>query len=287
MKISTYFRSWSLDLNTGEATSRENKLLFLFFLGKKYRRRPSKFEIYDYFVSESHIKYIKNEAKELRSKLKNVNIDVQGKNILDVSGGNGIVLNTFKPFARELVLTEVNDLALGYAREVLKLKTLKFDFDKDNLEKILDKKLVGDNSFPTKFDLILLRACVMFIKDLDLFFVELKKVLAPNGIVYIEKSVWFTLGVALRTQLDDSSYTILRSHKSLENTICRNGFIILNSSIEIDPSMYIFDHDKKIVSRILYLIYENLNIIKFKKNDHLNYRSRFRLRSDFCIKLPK
>ena len=268
MKIKTYFR-----------------YPFLTFMGKKYRRRHKKFQIYDYFVSSSHIEYIKCEARDLQLKLKTLNIDVEGKNILDVSGGNGIVLNHFKPFAQELVLTEVNDLALDYARDILKLKTLKFDFDEENITEVLEKKLASDNNFTAKFDLILLRACVMFIKDLDLFFAELKKVLAPNGVIFIEKSVWFTLGVALRTQIDDSSYAILRAHKALEETINRNGFIVLSSTFEIDPSMYIFDHDKRLMSRLLYVVYENINILKFKKNDHSNYRSRFRYRSDFCFKL--
>jgi hypothetical protein len=285
MRINTYFRTWHLDIENGVAHSSENNFLYLRILGRRFKRRKNKFEIYNYFIEKNHIEEVTKESQNFFKKLNRYNIELKNKTILDVSGGNGTVLNFLRTYAKDAVLTEVNDQALEYARVNLNLKTLKYDFDEAAISYVLTKKHETDKNFPKQFDLILLRACVMFIKDIDSFFKDLKKVMSPDCHIVIEKSVWFTLGVALRTQFDDSSYSILRSHENMEQIILKNGFDIIDSSTEIDPTMYIFDHDKKILWRIMYIVYENFNLLKFKGNDIFNYRSRFRYRSDFYLKI--
>lgn len=254
------------------ATAQPTKIGKMLLSLSKYSK--NEFEIYNYFTDQDHIDWSNQEASEFIQRwqdfykipLSEIN------NILDVSGGNGIVSKRIAEYiSAEITLTEVNDQALGYAKNQLGLKC-------DYLNLNSQEFITG------KFDLVLLRACIMFVDDLDNLCTKLKNVLNPGGRVIIEHSVHPTLGVLLRTQLDDYSYHILRTTENIQETFERSGFRFELMQTEIDPSSYAFDSDYTIKSRLLYAFFENWNLKRLVKRDP-SLRRRDRVRTNLVFTL--
>lgn len=290
MKVRTYFRNYHLNKLTGDAYSQERKIPFLWFVSRKLRRRsPHKvFEIYDYFTSESNVAHSEKEADEVIYELRRLGLYERNMNVLDLSGGNGIVLhrikNDFK--VKHAILTEVNEKALEYARQ-LGLKAMRLDFNEDSVLDIsLDENIIksdNQNVNITKFNLILMRACVMFIRDIDKFFRDLYKIVDSGGKVFVQHSVEFTLGMSLRTQLDDSSYLCLRQPNTIVKSAESAGFKLVRMESEVDNSLYCYENDVILLRRVLHLFFEQINIGKLNKNRLFAWAARDRRRSHFLF----
>lgn len=290
MIIRTYFRNYYLDPSTGDAYSKERRIPPLFFLSRKLRRRPSaeKYDIYDYFTSDSNIAHSKKEADEVISELRRLGLFKEEMNVLDLSGGNGVVLSKIKrEFAtKNAILTEVNKNAIEFAGQ-LGLETIYLEFGKNSVSDILLHKNIIESSksskFVGEFDLILMRACIMFILDIDEFFRDLYSIVGLGGKVFIQHSVEFTLGMSLRTQLDDSSYLILRQPRTIIKSAESAGFRLLHMESEVDESLYCYENDLSIMRRVLHFFFEQLNIGILNKFRLFAWAARDRRRSHFVF----
>jgi SAM-dependent methyltransferase len=285
IKISTYFRNYYLDPTTGDAMSVERSVPPLFFLTKRLRRRKASqtYSIYDYFATKEHELHSILDSKDLVQLLKRMDVNLAG-NVLDISGGNGVVLNELMKLypINQGFLTEVNQMAIDYAIK-LGLHAVKFDFEKDDVSRLVNRFAVSSSEVQIKFDFVLLRACIMFCPNLGQFLEQLNKIMKPNGKVIIQHSVEFTVGMALRTQLDDSSYKILRSTSTVKKEIEVAGFRLNFTEHEIDPTMYVYENDRSVARRFLHVIYEQKMINRLRKSRSYFWAARDRRRNHYLI----
>ncbi len=237
LPITTYKRTWAICKKCGTATSiqRENyPLQFMPIRDLKRSSELSEEKMYDYFIEDIHINWSKAEGERFVGEfIKPFGIDVVGKNLLDISGGNGHFIKEIEKLGCKVTLTEINKKTIEYARKIHGFDVLEYNINSDRLFEKTGRK----------FDLIFARACLMFAKDLNSFAKQLKDSINANGMLVIHRSVVPTLGVMLRTQLDEFSYLVLRESATVIKTFEMNGFKLLEHKLEIDPSLYINDHD--------------------------------------------
>lgn len=157
--------------------------------------------MYDYMASEEHTR--NDEQAESFEKftsriIKKHNIDFNGKRVLDISGGNGNFANKLDGLGARVTMTEYSSVSVEYARKHYGIEAVRFDFQSDCISELLQEK----------YDIVLLRAAIMFCLDISAFIHDLKRILHPGSQVLIVSSVPPSLGVFLRWQFDD--YTYLR-----------------------------------------------------------------------------
>lgn len=275
VKLDTYKHHWIICQKTGNAYSVKKKPGMINRLTQAYKsRKKSSYSIYDYFTSPSHIQWSLEESRKVISEIFNhYKIEPNGKRILDVSGGNGHVANELKKLGAEVVLTEVNDNAIEYARDKLQVETYKFDFQADSLNKVVNGK----------FDVVLLRAALMFCVDLERFLSDLKQLLAPDAIVVMQYCVIPTLGVLLRTQNDEYSYLALYQPETLIQFCERHGLALIACEDEIDADPYVNDHDASRWLTFLRIWYDikGLRVLPFTSK--YPFRARDRRRSNMIL----
>jgi 2-polyprenyl-3-methyl-5-hydroxy-6-metoxy-1,4-benzoquinol methylase len=260
--VSTLFHKWHT-IEDG-AVIKENWVLKTLKKLKVFRK--TQFSVYDYFTSEEHLKWSLQEAEEVSNRVVSLYcLELNGKSILDVSGGNGIVANTLKQrFGCTVVMTEVNSSAIDYSKS-LNIETHFWDFESRTPH------------FEKKFDVIFLRACIMFLSNLDEFLDKLHNLMAVGGIIVIEHSVHPTLGVFLRVQRDPYTYKILRNPEAVTRIAERNSFRLQSLHTEVDPSNYVYDFDRSLSTRILWSLTSFTgagNLLKV--NPQLRRRERIR-----------
>ena len=144
-----------------------------------------------------------------------------------------------------------------------------YDINKDNLF----------NRTGREFDIVFARACIMFAKDLQDFVWQISNVLKPGGKVMINHSVVPTLGVMLRTQLDEYSYHCLRQPQEIIDTFNSSGFGLTYQHDETDESLYVYDHDLLRHWRYLYMYYETKAVKAMEENRLFRWPARDRRRS--------
>ena len=166
---------------------------------EKHNRRHDRIGLFDFFTSNI---------------LQRNGIQLRGKNVLDVSGGNGYFAKQLQDYGGcRVVLTEYNQLSVDYAREKYGLEAVRFDFQKDCISDL----------FSEKFDLVLLRFAIMFCLDPAKFFRDLRRIIHENSLIVIQGSVVPSLGVFLRWEFDDYTYLILYDPDVLINIIKGEG----------------------------------------------------------------
>mgnify|MGYP003412117878 CR=1 FL=1 len=275
VKLDTYKHHWIICQKTGNAYSLKKKPGMINRLLQAYKsRKKSSYSIYDYFTSPSHIQWSLEESQKVISEIFNHHkLEPKGKRILDVSGGNGHVANELKKLGAEVVLTEVNDVAIEYARDQLQVETYKFDFQADSLDKVVTGK----------FDIVLLRAAIMFCVDMERFLVNLEKLLKPGAVVVFQYCVIPTLGVLLRTQNDDYSYLALYQPETLIQFCDGHGLRLVTRDDEVDSDPYVVDHDANRRLTFLRTWYEikGLQVLPFKSK--YPFRARDRRRSNMIM----
>lgn len=235
--------------------------------------------IYDYFVTQDHIDWSIQNAKEFeKTIIKNYQIELKDKHVLDISGGNGHCLKYFiDKYKCDGVLTEFNKRAIKYASEQLNLKTQYYDFSVHEPTSIFKEK---------KFDIIFMRACIMFVSELDKTIIGLKKILKDGGLLIIQNSIIPTLGVILRTQFDEYNFLSLYSSQFLTKTLEKNDFTLLQIRRNPDFSLYVSDFHKYPIEKKLLLYYEHL-ATKENSLNSFNFIARDRRRYDFVFKNEK
>lgn len=275
IKLDTYKHYWILCQETGNAYSIKKKPGVINRLMQSYKsQKNNSYSIYDYFTSPSHIQWSLEESRKVINEIFNRHkIDPKGKRILDVSGGNGHVADELKKLGADVILTEVNDQAIEYARNHLQVETCKFDFQADSLDKVVNGK----------FDIVLLRAAIMFCVDMERFLADLEKLLKPGALVVFQYCVIPTLGVLLRTQNDDYSYLALYQPEMLIQFGSGHGLHLVTREDEIDSDPYVVDHDANRKLTFLRIWYEikGLQVLPFKSK--YPFRARDRRRSNMIM----
>jgi len=233
-------------------------------------------KIYDYFTNENHIKLSKEDALEFNQNvLEKYSIDINNKKILDISGGNGHFIKYFQDkYNCDCTLTEYNKNALEYASSTLNIKTQYYDFTKHKFTDFFDNN---------QFDVIFIRASIMFMDDLSTVLEDLSTVLKDDGIIIINYSVTPTLGTILRTQFDEYNYKHLYSKTFIVETLERYGFNSIGLSRNYDFSMYINSLDSFPMERIITRWYE-LKALKNKFIYQNEFTARDRRRYDMVFR---
>ena len=200
---------------------------------------------------------------------------MQGKTILDVSGGNGHFIQEFKKLGADVSLTEINDPSIDYAKKTHGMKVFKFNFNTDSIKEVIKEK----------FDIVMLRAAIMFCKDLRVHVKDLKSIINPGGLVVVNHSVIPTLGVILRTQVDEFSYFSLRSPEQVIRHFEEEGFSLVERRDETDPGLYVYDHDLRLRWWILHLFYEWKGVWSLRKfRQKYTFPARDRRRSTLLFR---
>ena len=275
LSIKTYKRIWHLCEECGSGYPIQRKFYPLQFLpNKAFKKNITNAEqMYDYFIQEEHLIYSKKEAENFINKYVNTGlILLQDKKILDVSGGNGVFLSELVKHGASGTLTEINEHAINFAKTKLNLDTIKYD---------LNKK--GNELPKTKFDYIFLRACLMFCENLEEFLTDLRKLLNKDGKIFVQYAVYPTIGTLIRTHIDEFSYFRLRSPKAMREIFLNAGFKEEYFEDEIDPTLYVYDHDYLNSWLFLHYMYEIPAIVKLRKSKKDNFRLRSRNRANFIF----
>lgn len=277
-KIDTYKRHWYFCYDCGSGQPAQKSFYPLQFLPVKDWTKVNTDEesMYDYFVAPVHIEYSTQTAHEfIDTYVKKWNIPIQDKTILDVSGGNGHFIQEFKKLGARVSLTEINDPSIDYAKKTHGMDVYKFNFNSDRIKDVIKEK----------FDIVMLRAAIMFCKDLRSHVQDLRDIIEPGGLVVVNHSVIPTLGVVLRTQVDEFSYFNLRSPEQVIRHFEEEGFSLVERKDETDSSLYVYDHDLRMRWWILHLFYEWKAIWSLRKfREKFAFPARDRRRSTMLFR---
>lgn len=278
--LNTYKRFWHCCNQCGTAVAEQKSYYPLSMLPIRDLRKSSALDeekMYDYFVEQVHIDWSEREGREFISDyLEPAKIDVSEKTILDISGGNGHFIKQFEKLGAKITLTEINHKTIEYAKRTHGFEVLEYNLNTHDLPTQTGRQ----------FDVIFARACVMFAKDLSKFVDEIKRSLVPGGLVMINHSVIPTLGVMLRTQLDEFSYFVLRQPEAIIDAFMKQGFVMSHRADETDPSLYVYDNDLLLHWRFLHRLFERRGIRKLRKQRNFSLPARDRRRSTLVFRLP-
>lgn len=196
-------------------------------------------------------------------------IELAGKHMLDISGGNGHFLRKLLSSGGSGVLTEINGPAINYARRTHGFPVFPFDFNRDPLSAV-----VHDS-----FDVVLLRAAIMFCRNLRGFAADLSGRVKPGGLVRVNHSVIPTLGVLIRVQLDEFSHFALRQPGSVIDDFASAGFRLVGRKDETDPTLYVYDDDLKPEWTFLHYVYQFRGARNLRSRRKFAFPARDRRRS--------
>jgi hypothetical protein len=166
-------------------------------------------------------------------------------------------------------LTEINEPSIAYARKQHGFETFAFDFNRDRLSA----------KTSSVYDLILLRAAIMFCRDLPAFAADAHSRVASGGLVIVNHSVKPTLGVMCRVQLDEFSYMVLRQPETVAADFAKAGFELVFRRDETDQSDYVYDHDLLDSWMFLHYLYEIRAARALRAHRVWGFASRDRRRS--------
>jgi len=281
LKLATYKHNWYICRKCQNAFGEPRKIYPLGFIPHPIFSRQRAIqddggEMYNYFVTDFHKEYCINNAHEfIRDVFEKYQIEIQGKKILDVSGGNGHFIDEFRKKGAAVAMTEINQSSLDYCSNELGITAFKYDLNVDDL----DDAVEGN-----KYDIILVRAAVMFSLDVDRLAHQLMGQLNDKGLIVYDRCVVPTIGTLLRTQYDQYSYFRLYQTEYLIERHQKAGFSLECQEFESDLEMYVYDHDKYRSLRLLNAFYllRALSDIPFEGSAYL--RCRDRKRSRFIMK---
>jgi 2-polyprenyl-3-methyl-5-hydroxy-6-metoxy-1,4-benzoquinol methylase len=222
------------DCNNVFHVKKEGKYLLEWFLPRWFFKRlmpPKAFlrlfrdngdisaaDFYDVYADECrNVSEVReSEVDLLLDQLSLARIELEGKSVLDISGGPGFVAKQLNHKCARFVVTEFSEKATRAMRDVLGVETVKFDYATDQLE----------NVFADKFDLVLIRSSIIFCPKLDEFVASLSSILNPNGHVLVE-TIMPTLGDVLWWQQMEYKFPIIYSQETIEKYFYKHGFSFL------------------------------------------------------------
>jgi SAM-dependent methyltransferase len=250
----------------------------LSFIPNPVFRKPAgvtESSMYDYFVDKANIELSTRLAGEFAAQhLAPNGIRVDGRHVLDVSGGNGHFLKELLRDGGSGVLTEINEPTIAYAKRQHGFPVFPFDFNRHRIGQVIDDS----------FDLVLLRAAIMFCRDLRTFARDLSALVRPDGLVIVNHSVLPTLGVLVRVQLDEFSYFALRQPETVIADFQAGGFDLVTRKDETDPTLYVYDDDLKPAWTFLHYLYEIRGARALRNRRKFSFPARDRRRSTLIFR---
>lgn len=193
------------------------------------RRKPSlklflsgKFDAtttYDQYASEERKqKVIKIAADNIATFKNDYGIDVTGKRVLDISGGNAhYVLQYRLAGASRIVFTEFGEALVNYAAN-LDIPGHVFDLNGPQpLESLINEK----------FDLIIFKGNSMFTLDLPRLFKSFQQLLSDEGRIVIFDNHEYTEALAVRWCHHRYTHKVCWSTEVFEKNIKDGGFKIM------------------------------------------------------------
>ena len=156
----------------------------------------------------------KSELEQVLDQLNLIGFVPDGKRILDISGGPGIVGKELKDLGGDVVVTEYAQSLVSSMAENLDINAVKFDY--------LNDKILSEVDYE-KFDMIMVRSSIIFCPNLDSFVADLEKLLNPDGVIFIE-SILPTLGEVFWWQQLEYKFPFIYSQETIETCFHKNGF---------------------------------------------------------------
>ena len=268
--INTYKHLWRVCNNCGVAFSRAKKNLLLSFLpflqlknNKELLENPSM--VYKFSnPSEEAIKEAEKQAALLSDEwTKLCKIDLMGKKIIEISGGNGHFLKALRKFTANLFHTELNPNDVEYVKTKLGIDSKPFNFYKNKLQ----------NLFPDKFDIILLKGNLEFCLDIKNLLSNIEDNTKPGTLIIVLTSVP-TLGNFLITQFDDYNQLVLYQKETLLKTFKDSGYTMVWERLTGDiRNNYPLAYYRNQWSRILMLGYMIPAMYKLPPNKRFLFHS--------------
>lgn len=157
-----------------------------------------------------------SQANQIQDILNLNNINIKNFEILDISGGPGLVASKFKDKCKRIIVTEFSDLSVKAMKENLNVEAIKFDYKNDKIEKIVNGK----------FDLVMVRSSLIFCEGFEEFIQSLSKILNPGGHVLIQ-TIIPTLGEVFWWQQMEFKFPVIYSQMVIEKFFYKNGFNLL------------------------------------------------------------
>ncbi len=296
-EIDTYKYSWSLCFDCGSASSKKkssypfsflspiinmvsadkeafHNKMSLFIGDKAIKRNPS--TMYNYFLEDKHIEWTLQSVTEFKQRIiDKYNINIKDKKILDISGGNGYFINEFKKDGADITFTEFNESAVNFVKEKFGFDAYRFDVNENSIDEI-----VGDK----KFDIVFLRAVIMFSKDIKKLMNDIKKITHKDSLIIINYSVIPTIGTLIKTQYDEYNYFMLYSSKYLTEVAKELNFDVLGCDDDPDQEMYVYQQDSSKVLLLLKFYYEYKAIPIIGMESDFSFRARNRRRFNLILK---
>lgn len=174
-------------------------------------------KVYDSMATDEHVQnHIKQRFVErfVDEVVKRHDIDLAGKRVLDISGGNGYFAKRLADLGASVILTEYNMNSVNYARKHFNIRAERYDLNSDLLSELFQSE---------KFDIVLMRWSVMFCLDLPRFLVDIKKIMPTDGMVIVQ-SILPTLGTMLKYQWHDYNLLVLYPLTRLTDNFRDQGF---------------------------------------------------------------
>ena len=141
------------------------------------------------------------------------NLDISDREILDISGGPGVLASALKDKCRRMVVTEYSQTSVDSMREHLGVDAVKFDYLNDQLEAVVEGK----------FDIILIRSSIIFCHDIEKLLKSISKILRQDGYILLE-TIIPTLGEVFWWQQMEYKFPIIYSQMALESFMFRHGY---------------------------------------------------------------
>lgn len=277
VRLATYKRHWYVCRDCGDAVSEQRGRYPLQWTGiADYYRKSNSDEqnMYDYFVEKPHIEWSIAEGRELVKRVFVPHaIECEDKDVLDISGGNGHAANHLTSLGANVTVSEINAKSIEYIRSI-GLNSFEYNLNEHNLPSVAGKK----------FDIVLARACLMFAKDIRNFARQAQETTKDDGVLVIDRSVKPTLGVMIRTQLDEFSYYALRRPETVIRTFQEFGFELEHQADEIDQTLYMYDNDLTRRWMALHYLYEIQGARQLGGKDIFELRARDRRTNTFVFR---
>ena len=172
-------------------------------------------DFYDTYATECAIEsdFRISEVSQLIDQLYSTGIALEGKSILDISGGPGLVAKYLSKKCKRFVVTEYSEISVRAMSDILGVNAVTFDYTKDRIDVL----------FKEKFDIILIRSSIIFCPNLNIFIQSLRKILNPEGYVLLE-TILPTLGEVFWWQQMEYKFPFIYSQETLEKYFYKFGF---------------------------------------------------------------
>ena len=128
----------------------------LFHIDNNFMSREDFFSIYKHQCLNDTPERL-SQVQELKDQLSLANVDFGSADVLDISGGPGILSRKFKSYVKSIEFTELDQGVVEAIFKAADIKGYKFDFSK-----IIFVRLSKE-----KFDIILIRSSIIFCPNLE------------------------------------------------------------------------------------------------------------------------